>query len=90
MSALNDQDPPNQEQPVDVVVEDAAERAEDRAVRCALSDEDREHAFHAYYDEEHLDREEAERLLGSAELQTAEENAQGAERLFEGETSRFF
>jgi hypothetical protein len=43
----------------------------------------------AYYDEKYLSKEETERLLGSNELKTAEENAQGAKRLFEGDTSRF-
>lgn len=90
MSALNDRDLRRREQPEDAAVEGAAERAETWAIRSVLSDEDREHAFHAYFDEGHIDREEAKLLLGSSELQTAEENARGAEQLFEGDTSRFF
>lgn len=70
---------------VDRVVDDA----EVEAVRAALADEDRERVFHAYYDEGTLSREEAERLLGADELKTAEENARGAERLFDGDASRF-
>lgn len=71
---------------IDRIVDDA----EVGAIRATLSDEDREHVFHAYYDEGHLSQEEAERLLGADRLKTAEENAQGAERLFDGDTSRFF
>ena len=71
------------------LIDRVVDRAEARAVRFALSDEDREHAFCAYYDEGYLSKEETEWLLGSNELRTAEENTQGAKRLFEGDTSRF-
>jgi hypothetical protein len=71
------------------IIDQVVDRAEARAVHFTLSDEDREHVFCAYYDEEYLSKEETERLLGSNELKTAEENAQGAKRLFEGDTSRF-
>jgi polyhydroxyalkanoate synthesis regulator phasin len=70
---------------VDGIVDDA----EVGVIRAALSDEDREHVFHAYYDEGHLSREEAKRFLGADNLKTAEENARGAEHLFDGDTSRF-
>lgn len=84
---LRDRDPAEEagENSVDRVVDDA----EAEAVRAALSDEDRERVFRAYYDEGRLSREEAARLLGVDDLRTAEENARGAERLFDGDASRF-
>ena len=64
--------------------------AEIGAIRDAVSDEDKEHAFCAYYGEDgRLTREGAKKFLGDEDLKTAEENAEGAERLFEGDSSRF-
>ena len=58
-------------------------------IRSVIPDTQKERLFSAYYDDGKIQRKAAERLLGSKNLKTAEENAEGAERLFDGDTSRF-